>query len=307
MTATVHQFAPHLFLIELSPAIRGFEDFVGVWLVTGPDAVYVIDTGPASTADQLTAHLARLGVRHLDYICLTHIHMDHAGAVGHLAKAFPQAPVVCHPKGAPHLVDPEKLWQGTVNTLGATGRAFGRMLPVDASRIATEPQLAASPFHLVDTPGHSPHHLAIAADGFVFAGEAGGVCLPLPSGEPYLRPATPPRFFMGTSLDSLDRLLAMAPANLCYGHFGMQSEGSTLLARHRRQLLFWEQTLAAEARRRDIFSDESADGCVDLMLASDPNLEGFAQLPTAVQERERGFLRNSVKGFTGHLASLAQA
>ena len=173
--------------------------------------------GRAATADQLAGAIATLGVDRLDYICLTHIHIDHAGAVGHLARRFPGTPVVCHPKGIPHIVDPERLWQGTVKTLGETGRAYGRMLPVDPACIATERQLASAPFRLIDTPGHSPHHYAIAADGCLFAGEAGGVCLPLPSGDLYLRPATPPRFFLETSLSSIDRVMAAGPGPSAMG------------------------------------------------------------------------------------------
>jgi glyoxylase-like metal-dependent hydrolase (beta-lactamase superfamily II) len=303
MAATVHPFNPHLFLIELAPAIDGFQGFVGAWLVTGPEAVYLVDVGPAATGDQLIDAIDKLGVEQLDYICLTHIHMDHAGAVGHLSRRFPDALVICHPKGTPHIVDPEKLWQGTVKTLGDTGRAYGRMVPVNPSRIASEKQAAAGPFELVDTPGHSPHHLAIAADDFVFAGEAGGVCLPLPSGAPYLRPATPPRFFMDVTLSSLDRLMTVSTGAVCYGHFGMREDGPDLLARHRRQLLLWQDILSAEVQKRGDISEEGIEACVELMLATDPNLIGFAQLPPVVQQRERGFLRNSVKGFTGYLAS----
>ncbi len=306
MAASVHQFGDHLFLIGLTPRISGFQDFIGAWLVAGPEAVYLVDVGPASTADQLTAAITALGVDRLDYICLTHIHIDHAGAVGHLARQFPGTPVVCHPKGAPHIVDPERLWQGTVKTLGETGRAYGPMLPVDPSWIATERQLASAPFHLLDTPGHSAHHYAISTDTCLFAGEAAGVCLPLPSGDVYLRPATPPRFFLETSLSSIDRLMATRSETLCYGHFGMREDGLRMLTRHREQLLFWQETLAVEAAGQDRDSADAANRWVDLLLTKDPLLRGFSQLAPAVQVRERGFLRNSVKGFAGYLASLKE-
>ncbi len=303
MAASIHHLAPHLYLIVLSPPIRGFQDFIGAWLVDGPDAVYLVDVGPASTAGQLIDALVRLGVDHLDYICLTHIHMDHAGAVGHLAEHFPGTPVVCHAKGTPHIIDPERLWQGTVKTLGSTGRAYGRMLPLDPSRVATERQLASAPFRLLDTPGHSPHHFAIAANGCLFVGEAGGVCLTLPSGEHYLRPATPPRFFMPTSLSSIDRLMAADPKVLCYGHFGMVDDGLNLLARHRQQLRFWEKTLSAEALGEGMDSAAVAKRWVELLLDKDTNLHGLNQLSPEAQARERGFLLNSVRGFAGYLAS----
>ncbi len=304
MAATVHHLAPHLFLIVLTPPISGFQDFISAWLVDGPDAAYLVDVGPAATSDQLIGAIAAMGVDHLDYICLTHIHIDHAGALGHLTRRFPNTPVVCHPKGIPHIIDPERLWQGTVKTLGEIGRAYGPILPVDPSCIATEKQLVSAPFQLVETPGHSPHHFAIAANGCLFAGEAGGVCLPLPSNEVYLRPATPPRFFLETTLSSIDRLMSANPETICYGHFGLRKDGMNMLARHREQLLFWEKTLAADVDWRGTDPADFANRWVDLLLERDPMLHGFLQLAPEVQVRERSFLVNSVKGFAGYLADL---
>lgn len=298
----IHRLAPRLYQIVLTPPIKGFEDFIAAWLVRGPDAVYLVDVGPAVTVFQLTAALGMLGVDHLDYICLTHIHIDHAGAIGHLARHFPETPVICHPKGAVHIVDPERLWQGTVKTLGDTARAYGRMLPLSPESIATESDLAAAPFQLLDTPGHSPHHYAIAAAECLFAGEAGGVCLPLASGDGYLRPATPPRFFLETSLASIDRIMAAVPRTICYGHFGLQNDGMQMLARHRDQLLFWEKILGPALNEGHSGVKDDYEGLVDLMLRKDPNLKGFEQLAPEAQLRERGFLLNSVKGFVGYLA-----
>jgi hypothetical protein len=146
--------------------------------------------------------------------------------------------------------------------------------------------------------------LAILTSGGLFAGEAAGVCLPLPSGDIYLRPATPPRFFLETSLSSIDRLMATRSANLCYGHFGMREDGQRMLVRHREQILFWEKTLAAEVGGGGADSTAALNRWVDLLLAQDPLLDGFSQLAPEVQVRERGFLRNSVRGFAGYLASL---
>ncbi|WP_319521172.1 MBL fold metallo-hydrolase [uncultured Desulfosarcina sp.] len=297
----IHHLAPRIYQIVLTPPIKGFDNFIAAWLVRGPDAVYLVDVGPAVTVTQLTDALSELGVAHLDYICLTHIHIDHAGAIGHLALQFAGTPVICHPKGVPHIVDPERLWQGTVKTLGDTARAYERMLPVAPASIATESDLAAAPFQLLDTPGHSPHHYAIAAAECLFAGEAGGVCLPLSSGETYLRPATPPRFFLETSLASIDRIMAAAPRTICYGHFGLQNNGMQMLARHRDQILFWEKTLSTALDEGISGSQDGYERWVDLMLRKDPNLKGFEELSLEVQERERGFLLNSVKGFAGYL------
>ena len=303
MAADIHHLAPHLYQIVLKPPIKGFDDFIAAWLVKGPDAVYLVDVGPAATAGQLVGALDSLGVKRLDYICLTHIHIDHAGAVGHIARQFAGTPVVCHPKGTPHIIDPERLWQGTVKTLGDTGRAYGQMLPLDAARIASDAQLASAPFRLLDTPGHSPHHYAIHAGSCLFAGEAGGVCLPLPSGGRYLRPATPPRFFLETSLASIDRIMDAKPEKICFGHFGLHKDGMQLLVRHRDQLLFWEKTLRPAVAESHPGSVSDIERWSDLILRKDPLLDGFGLMPPDTRERERGFLMNSVRGFAGYLES----
>ena len=302
MQAAIRQLSAELYLIVLNPPIEGFDDFIGAWLINEPGMTTLVDVGPAATADQLVSAMSSVGVDRLDYILLTHIHLDHAGAVGHLARRYPEAKVVCHPKGTAHIIDPTRLWEGTVKTLGDTGRAYGPMLPIDPLALATEDQLAEAPFELLDTPGHSAHHFAIAVGPYLFAGEAVGVCLSLHGDEIYLRPATPPRFFLETSLSSIDRIMNARPASICYGHLGMQPDAMVLLSRHREQLLFWKTLLQPEVCSVQEIGPH-VDRWVDLVLAADPLLAGFARLTPEVQRRERGFLRNSVKGFAGYLSA----
>ncbi|MCK7504193.1 MAG: MBL fold metallo-hydrolase [Desulfobacterales bacterium] len=123
-----------------SPSPRrsdGFADFISAWLVQGRPS-FLVDVGPASTAGQLLAALDTLGVTRLDYILLTHIHLDHAGAIGQVARRFPAARIVCHEKGIPHLVDPTQLWEGTRKVLGAGGRRL-RSARACAGRSASSP------------------------------------------------------------------------------------------------------------------------------------------------------------------------
>ncbi|MDL2275021.1 MBL fold metallo-hydrolase, partial [Desulfosarcina sp. OttesenSCG-928-G10] len=193
MVATIRQVESDLYLIGLVPPIPGFSNFIGSWLWKGKHAVCLVDVGPAVTADQLVKALSRLGVNHLDYICLTHIHLDHAGGAGHLVRHFSDTPVVCHPSGILHLVDPARLWQGTVKTLGAVGKAYEPPLPVSPSAFATPAQIQSAPFRLINTPGHASHHFSIATDQYLFSGEAAGVCLSVDAHTLFMRPATPPR------------------------------------------------------------------------------------------------------------------
>jgi len=130
-----------------------------------------------------------------------------------VAAAFPDTPIICHDKARPHLIDPEKLWQGTVKTLGDTGRAYGKIEPVPEKYLISAQNFSTPVIQTFLTPGHAPHHISfITRDGILFAGEAGGVNIDFHETDPYLRPATPPKFFMETSIASIDLLLGPGTA-----------------------------------------------------------------------------------------------
>jgi glyoxylase-like metal-dependent hydrolase (beta-lactamase superfamily II) len=299
---SIHAYGDQLYRVPLPVPIDGFEDFISAWVHTA-DPVCVIDTGPSVSSSALLAALDELGVKRLDYILLTHIHIDHAGGVRALSDAFPEAPVVCHPKGIAHVVEPERLWQGSLKTLGRIARAYGPIEAVPQERLCAADRLQSESLAAVPTPGHAAHHFSyLLHNDILFAGEAGGNCLSLDDGGCYLRPATPPRFFIETHLQSLDRLIALNPQRICYGHVGMQTDAGRLLKAHRDQLLRWEKLI------RPFFTAQPGDeaaamaACRDHLLRSDPLLAGLTSLPADVQERERGFIINSIKGYWGYLA-----
>ncbi|WP_054029753.1 MBL fold metallo-hydrolase [Desulfatitalea tepidiphila] len=297
----VVQAADNLFMVTLPVAITGFADFITAWVWTaGP--VVVVDVGPSSTNGRLLSALAELGVRHLDFILLTHIHIDHAGGIGGLARAFSGTPVVCHPKAVEHLVDPQRLWEGSVKTLGDVARAYGPIEPVPGGQVLPMDRFEAQGIVPIATPGHAPHHFSFLMGDLLFAGEAGGVCLSLENGEAYLRPATPPRFRIQTSLDSIDRLIARAPRRICYGHVGMRSQAVEMLDRQRAQLKLWLEKITPWYERHPQGGSDLMEACLEDLLASDPSLSRFNQLSPDVRSRERFFLLNSVRGYWGYLA-----
>lgn len=300
MHPNIVQISQDLFLITLYPPIRGFDDFIGVWLYRG-EKTFLIDVGPSVTADELMRALQELKIHKLDYILLTHIHLDHAGGIGTVSGNFHDTPVICHSAGIAHLIDPARLWEGTVKTLGDTGRGYGQIKAVPEKKLVDAENFTSPSVIPIITPGHSPHHVSYQTDKYLFAGETGGVSLSLPSGDEYMRPATPPRFFLDISINSIDMLISQNPSTICYGHFGIRDNAVEMLRRHRNQLLIWNEIIGEEMKN---FQEENFyEICIDRLLHADPLLKEFVQLDAAAQERERFFLTNSIKGFTGYLES----
>jgi len=295
---TIRQLTEKLYLITLTPPLQGFDRFIGIWLYTGPPA-FLVDVGPAATSASLLTALGDLAVEHLDYLLLTHIHIDHAGGIGEIASAFPQAHVVGQTRGLPHLVQPDLLWQNALKSLGHTAEAYGPISAVTADRLVDAATLADPRIRIIPTPGHSAHHISYAVDDLLFAGEAGGVCLATKRPAPYMRPATPPRFFLQAALGSLDRLILLEPCNIAYSHFGLFADAQNLLLSHRRQLLLWKEIIGrtlADAGTNNLISD-----CLERLLNEDPRLDAYATMADQEKNRERGFLRNSIRGFIGYL------
>jgi len=297
--ATVRQVAPGLYLIALDqPSLPGFVDFIGAWAIIGPPAI-LVDVGPKASLPALAGALSALNVRRLDVILLTHIHIDHAGGAGDLCRIFPEAPVVCHRSAHPHLTDPSRLWQGSLETLGDTARAYGPIAPIPAERLVDAQAFIDSGVEAIMTPGHAPHHVSYRIGEYLFAGEAGGVFQDC--GEKiYLRPATPPRFFLETNLESLDRLLGISHKILCYGHFGATRNGAHLLAAHRRQLLNWRDIIRNVLDHLPPEKD-AVMHCLTKLRQTDPLLAPLSGFDRAMNAREEGFLKNSIRGFIGYL------
>lgn len=296
--AKIQRVGDHLHRVTLAPPITGFEAFITVWVLTG-SVTAVVDVGPSATAGHLLRALKTLHLDRLDFILLTHIHLDHAGAIGDVAQCFPDAPVVCHAVGIPHLIDPARLQAGTVKTLGAVGEAYGPVTPVPADRLVAAARFKTGGIEAIVTPGHAAHHVSYLTGSHLFAGEAGGVYLALPDGSFYLRPATPPRLFLETALESIDALIARRPSVIHYGHYGTSRDAVGMLQGHRRQLRLWEREISAAAAQKD--GTPLEERCLHRLLQTDPLLAGFQQLPPAVQQREAGFLTNSIRGFIGYL------
>ncbi len=305
----IHNVADNLSLIELVPPIAGFDRFIGAWLYQDQFS-FLIDVGPAVTAPFLLKALAELNITKLDYILLTHIHIDHAGGIGDIARYFPKTPIICHESGIPHLIDPTRLSQGSIKTLGDVGRAYGPIKPVNPDLLLDAKGFRAGNMTALATPGHAAHHFSYKCNQYLFAGEASGVFLTLPSGQTYLRPATPPRFFLETSLNSIEVLMAQKSKVICLGHFGvypeiLMNDTDSIFVLHKAQLLLWYRLLSKKVQQTPKHDKAFIFSCIDFLLRKDPLLAGFTEMSCEVQIRERDFLKNSVKGFVEYLEFMA--
>ena len=179
----------------------------------------LVETGPGTSVEPVAAALDHLGVAadELAHIVLTHIHLDHAGGVGQLARRFPRATVWVHERGAPHIVDPTRLVASTARVWGEAEmrELFGPAAPVAGDRVrplqdGDEIAMGDRRLAVLETPGHASHHVALvdSRTGAVFTGDALGIHVP---DLPVLRPATPPpEFDLERYVASIDRIRAAA-------------------------------------------------------------------------------------------------
>ena len=207
----------------------------GSWLVQG-ERTALIETGPRSSLHNVLGALADMNVDRLDVIAVTHIHLDHAGGAGTLAELFESADVAVHEAGAPHLVNPSRLWSSASRIYGtAMEEMWGGIDPVPADRIRTLADgdvidLGGASLRAVATPGHASHHHAFLEEntGTVFAGDALGVRLP---DLGVVRPATPPpEFDLEAAIASIERLAGLGAERLVLTHFGPTEEGAQELS-----------------------------------------------------------------------------
>ena len=237
-------------VVEIDTLLGGWERVTAGYLIEGPAPV-LIETGSQSSVPALLAALAAHGVAPSDLagIAVTHIHLDHAGGVGDVARAFPHATVYVHEKGARHLVDPTRLVDSAAQVYGdLLDTLYGRLDPTPAARIhvlADGESLEIGGGRVlttIDSPGHAKHHLGLhdSESGIIFAGDAVGVRLP---DAGVLRPATPPADFdLDQAVDSLHKFSARRPTGVALAHYGLLGNPDDLLAEAEDELRKWAGT-----------------------------------------------------------------
>ena len=200
-------------------------------VVHGPGSVALVDPGPTSTLPRLRSTLALAGIsmRDVTTVLLTHIHLDHAGATGTLAKEIPNLRVFVHEKGAPHMANPEKLLASATRLYGAEmDRLWGEVRPVPSASMeilqgGERMAVGNRMFDVEYTPGHASHHVSYfdRDSGVAFVGDTAGVRLM--GGGFVLPPTPPPDIDLEAWQVSLDRIERWRPDTLLLTHFGPSS------------------------------------------------------------------------------------
>ena len=282
--------------IELKPDMPGFDHFFGVWVLEEKFNL-LVDAGPANSVSRLLDSLAALGVETLDYVLLTHIHIDHCGGLGRLLDRYPMARAICHESSIPHLMNPSTLWEASLKILGDIAKGYGPPRAIGREKLIPHTRVSVKGLEVIETPGHSAHHLSFNCRNRIFAGEAAGNYL-IVKNEAYLRPATPPKFLLDVFIRSIDKLLELEDQPICYAHFDSGESSHLLLNRFKDQLMVWKKTIRAQMQAGEA---DLLNRCIHALLESDANLNAFHSLDPSTRKRERFFLKNSIKGFLGFL------
>ncbi len=204
-----------------------------IYLLQTADDVAIIETGTYYSVGNVLATLSELGIAksRVRYVIPTHVHLDHAGGASEMLRQFDQASLIVHPRGAQHMINPQKLVAGTIGVYGEEKfkRLYGNIEPIDEARIVVaqdQARFEVGNRELVffDTPGHARHHFCIydQVSSGVFTGDTFGISYEpmkqLPRG---LIPTTPPVQFDPVALRaSISRIMSFNPARLYLTHYG---------------------------------------------------------------------------------------
>ena len=246
---------------QIDTLMAGYQRITAGYLIRA-DRPCLVETGTAPSAPVVRDALAGLGIGPSDLatVVVTHIHLDHAGGAGDIARMFPAAQVVVHEHGARHLADPSRLMASARAVYGdELDELFGTLAPTPAERISAvglEGTIDLGGGRRLDshhTPGHARHHVGLidSASGDLYVGDAAGVYIP-DTGD--LRPATPPPDFdQATALASLRTFAALRPTRLLFSHYGPVDAVTETLDRAAEEINVWvEETRRTRGRGLDL-------------------------------------------------------
>ena len=228
-----------------------FDTEYGAVYIVDAERPAVVDTGIGTHVDRIEAALEEVCIdpEALEVIAPSHIHLDHAGGAGFLAELAPEAEVYVHEIGAPHLIDPGRLVEGTKRAVGDQWQFYVEPKPVPEERV-----VALEDGDVVDlgdrelvanhVPGHAPHQVAFhePTDGWVHAGDAAGLWVP--SRGIVMESTPPPDFDFEQGLEDIETIRELDAETLLYPHFGPVTDVEAVLSEYRETLTAWVDAVA---------------------------------------------------------------
>jgi len=279
----------------------GMPKTVGAYLIKGPKPA-LVDCGYATSYENVLKGLAEAGVMPTDmrYLIPTHVHLDHAGAAGLLLKEMPNATVVAHERGVPHLVDPSRLVESSTKVFGENiMRLYGLPEPIPEERITSVGKESTidlgEGLHvtLIHTPGHAPHQISVVLDErkAMLTADAVGIVYP---GMKALIPTTPPPSFNPTELVATVKSIRQTrPAQLLVPHFGARDDVEWVFDRTAELVPLWVERVKG-LWKKEISLDEASE----VMEGEVAKEAGTAELPAYAKIS----VRTSVMGIIHYLS-----
>jgi len=291
----------NLHIIDLKPA--GIENFIASYVLRGADSTAIIETGPACSVPNLLKGLQEIGIANedVDYVAVSHIHIDHAGGAGTLMPYLPNAKLLVHAKGAPHMINPEKLWEASKQVLGEVAIVYEEIQPVPQDRIITPSDGAIMDLgggvqlKVLETLGHASHHLGYFENAGmgIFQGDTAGIYIPQLD---VTIPTTPAPFHLEMTLASIQKIADMTPKRLYYTHFGPVNNAANRLKAYTMQLKLWEKTVSEALKEGD-----SLQVMYQKILENDPQMKVAAEFIKNHMVLRRGVVMQNIQGFVEYL------
>lgn len=288
ITSTIKLLNPHI-------DISGYDNYIATYLILGEKKV-LIDIGPRAGVNSRIQSLAEVGTspEDIDYLVLTHVHIDHAGGTGTALKDLKNARVFVHPRGRQHLVDPTALWQSSLETSPELASKYGQFEPVPEERIINlddgkKLELGKDlVMEFIFTPGHASHHMSIYENKnrIIFSGDSAGLYT---SGA--LRLTAPPPFRVDSYISSIDRMIELQPELIAYGHFGCYPDAVQRLKKTKQKVQTWFEIAQAGVRAGKTPEQIAGD-----IKEQDKELEYFNKLHKTTFERDNYQFMLSVRG-----------
>lgn len=275
---------------QISHPFLGENEIIGSYLLAGQNELAIIDPGPGSMVESLLESIREVGFdpQEVTHILATHVHLDHAGAVGTLVRLLPMSQVYAHSKGAPHLLD-------TTKVVASASRIYGTRMKPLWGEIESTPQeqlhiieggdilnIAGRRLEVHYTPGHAVHHVVFfdAHSGELFAGDVAGVGL---QDVDYVRPPTPPPdLHLEDWSESIKLVKSLRPDVLYIGHFGAIKNVVEHFDRLREKLYSWGEFVLVAMRD----GKDEAEITSMLVEHTEPELQRVTHDPHAIERYE---------------------